>query len=109
MTIAYTLRDALYPEFGSVRASRPGRLMAGSFMGAIMLVVGPAAASPLSLAASPLSLLPHTALASFAATAAPLMIPEPASAALLVVGLTISAVAARRRRRRAKPQDATLS
>ena len=102
MTIIHTLRDALYPEFGGVRASRPGRLMAGSFMGAMMLVVGPAAASPLSL-------LPHTALASFAATAAPLMIPEPASAALLVVGLTISAVAARRRRRRAKPLDAPLT
>jgi hypothetical protein len=53
--------------------------------------------------AAPLLALPRAALARFAASAAPLMIPEPASAALLVVGLTISAVAARKRRRPRKP------
>lgn len=98
MTIIQTLRDALYPDFIRFNGGRQGRMMAGSILGAVMLVVGPAAASPLSI-------LPQTTLASLAA---PLMIPEPASAALLIVGLTISAVAARRRRRRAKPQDAVL-
>jgi hypothetical protein len=77
-----------------MRISTP--LAAASFTG-LFLAAGQASASPLLA-------LPHAALARFAATAAPLMIPEPASAALLIVGLTISAVTARRRRRPRKPQ-----
>jgi hypothetical protein len=68
---------------------------------ALILCAGQASASPLMA-------LPRTALARFAATAEPLMIPEPASAALLVVGLTISAVAARKRRRPRKPPESPL-
>ena len=88
-----------------IKALRPASLtrhiLAITAVGSGLSIVAPAAASPLSV-------LPHAALASFAATAAPSMIPEPASAALLIVGLTISAVAARRRRPRAKPRDPLL-
>jgi hypothetical protein len=54
-----------------MRISTP--LAAASFTG-LFLAAGQASASPLLA-------LPHAALARFAATAAPLMIPEPASAA----------------------------
>jgi hypothetical protein len=66
--------------------------LSAALLTALVLCAGQASASPLTA-------LPRTALARFAATAEPLMIPEPASAALLIVGLTISAVAARKRRR----------
>jgi hypothetical protein len=63
--------------------------------GSALLAATPACAAPHGALLAPLA---GTALGRLAASAAPLMIPEPASLALLIVGLTMSAVAARRRK-----------